>query len=439
MMNCPKLGKQTKSAMQPAVQLVLLVALLCEGVSGQTNADRPFIATQEQPGEADSANGLRWWKGNLHTHSLWSDGDDFPEMIADWYSENGYNFLALSDHNILSDGMRWMDVDAIFKRAHPAVIEDYRKRFGNAWVEMRTTEDGEQVRLKPLDEFSPLLEKAGQFLMIPGEEISDRAEGKPVHMNATNLRDLIEPVGGATVRESMANNLRAVLEQEKRTGREIMAHLNHPNFGWAVTAEDLAHVVQEQFFEVFNGHPSVEQLGDEEHISIERMWDVANAIRVVELEADPLLGIATDDSHEYHGRPGAQPGRAWVMVRAPYLTPEHIVKALKAGQFYASTGVEVSDFGYNSETRELHIDIDADPGAMYTTTFIAIMKPAEGEKLSDADIGKIVAEVEGLNPTYRCTGKEALIRARVTSSLHHSNPSIDSQKQEAWIQPYVVD
>ena len=31
------------------------------------------------------AEEARWWKGNLHTHSLWSDGDDYPEMIADWY------------------------------------------------------------------------------------------------------------------------------------------------------------------------------------------------------------------------------------------------------------------------------------------------------------------------------------------------------------------
>ena len=46
----------------------------------------------------------RWWKGNLHTHSLWSDGNDFPEMIADWYRKNGYHFLALSDHNILKRG-----------------------------------------------------------------------------------------------------------------------------------------------------------------------------------------------------------------------------------------------------------------------------------------------------------------------------------------------
>ena len=49
-----------------------------------------------------------YWKGNLHTHSLWSDGDDYPEMIADWYKSHGYQFLALSDHNVLSEGQRWM-------------------------------------------------------------------------------------------------------------------------------------------------------------------------------------------------------------------------------------------------------------------------------------------------------------------------------------------
>ena len=28
-------------------------------------------------------NEQQWQKGNLHTHSFWSDGDDFPEMIID--------------------------------------------------------------------------------------------------------------------------------------------------------------------------------------------------------------------------------------------------------------------------------------------------------------------------------------------------------------------
>ena len=57
---------------------------------------------------AEDSSKAKWWKGNLHTHSLWSDGDDFPEMIVNWYVEHGYNFLALSDHNILSEGNKWI-------------------------------------------------------------------------------------------------------------------------------------------------------------------------------------------------------------------------------------------------------------------------------------------------------------------------------------------
>src|SRR5687767_1959449 len=51
-----------------------------------------------------------WYKGNLHTHSLWSDGDDYPEMVADWYKRNGYHFLAISDHNVLHEGRRWLEL-----------------------------------------------------------------------------------------------------------------------------------------------------------------------------------------------------------------------------------------------------------------------------------------------------------------------------------------
>ena len=45
----------------------------------------------------------RYYKGNLHTHTLWSDGNHFPEMVVDWYAQHDYDFLALTDHNILAD------------------------------------------------------------------------------------------------------------------------------------------------------------------------------------------------------------------------------------------------------------------------------------------------------------------------------------------------
>jgi hypothetical protein len=36
-----------------------------------------------------TVNAQHWYKGNLHTHSLWSDGDDYPEInistgLAPW-------------------------------------------------------------------------------------------------------------------------------------------------------------------------------------------------------------------------------------------------------------------------------------------------------------------------------------------------------------------
>ena len=62
-------------------------------------------------------------------------------------------------------------------------------------------------------------------------------------------------------------------------------------------------MVIERHFEVYNGHPGVGHLGDDHRPSVERLWDIANTIRLVDLAAPPLFGIATDDSHSYHGKP----------------------------------------------------------------------------------------------------------------------------------------
>ena len=43
-----------------------------------------------------------WFKGNLHTHTNKSDGDSSPEIVVNWYSNNKYDFLVLSDHNHLT-------------------------------------------------------------------------------------------------------------------------------------------------------------------------------------------------------------------------------------------------------------------------------------------------------------------------------------------------
>ena len=53
------------------------------------------------PRATQPAPQLRWFKGNTHTHTTESDGDSPPEDVTRWYRERGYNFLVLSDHNVL--------------------------------------------------------------------------------------------------------------------------------------------------------------------------------------------------------------------------------------------------------------------------------------------------------------------------------------------------
>ncbi len=45
----------------------------------------------------------RWYKGNVHCHSNRSDGELPPDQVVAYYRERGYDFLSITDHDILTD------------------------------------------------------------------------------------------------------------------------------------------------------------------------------------------------------------------------------------------------------------------------------------------------------------------------------------------------
>ncbi len=398
------------------------------------------------PGPAPGEVG--WWKGNLHTHSYWSDGDEFPETIMDWYKSRGYHFAALSDHNRMAEGDRW--IDPARRVGGFDVLEGYLARFGDEWVEQREDSGRIMVRLKTLDEYRSLFEEAGRFLIIPAEEITSRFEANPIHVNATNIMEVIEPRGGSSVREVMQNNVDAVLEQRERTGQAMFPHINHPNYGWAVTAEDLIALEGERFFEVYNGHPAVNTDGDDLRPSTERMWDIVLAERLSRGQ-DVMYGIATDDAHNYHEFDDnhANPGRGWVMVRAEELSAAAIVTAMEAGDFYGSSGVVLDDVAHADG--RLTLRIRPAEGVTFTNQFIGTRvgypAPMEIDSVVDGssvakryshEIGTILAEVPGTSPSYVMTGDELYVRAKVISSKPKENPYRQGEVEVAWIQPVVV-
>ena len=48
-----------------------------------------------------------WFRGNLHTHTTESDGSCPPETVIADYESRGYDFLCISDHDILVDPSRY--------------------------------------------------------------------------------------------------------------------------------------------------------------------------------------------------------------------------------------------------------------------------------------------------------------------------------------------
>lgn len=411
--------------------------------------DLPMAHAETQSLQATDE--LRWYRGNLHTHSHWSDGDDYLPTIAAWYREHGYQFLVFTDHNVLAQGERWIDVDA--SKGGRRAFEKLKAKFPDTTQE-RTTDDGKlEVRLQTFAEVAAQLNKSGEFLLVQGEEISDSHDSLPIHLNAGNVVELIAPMQGTSVFDTVQNNVRAVNAQRERTGQTMMVHVNHPNFGYAIPAEDLMRIRGEKFFEVYNGHPAVANAGDEQHAGTERIWDIILAQRLAVLDLPVMYGLAVDDGHNYHEHNHHQsnPGRGWVMVLAKALSAESLIDAMEAGEFYSSTGVALQRVARTAESLTIEVEPVADES--YTIEFIGTRRgfdPAsqpvvddEGNELRatrrySAEIGQVFKTVASNTATYDFAGDEIYVRARVTSSAAHSNPGEPGEKQRAWTQPIVL-
>lgn len=369
-----------------------------------------------------------WVKGNLHAHSYWSDGDDFPEMIMDWYKTSGYDFTVLSDHNTLNEGEKWITISK--KEYLQKGFKNYLAKYGEDWVEHKLdSAENIQVKLKTFTEYKPLFEDEN-FIMIPSEEVTTGFEGKPIHINATNIQDKITPVTGNSKVDVIQKNIDLILSQRQSSGQPIMPHINHPNFGFALTADDFVQLNNLQFFEVYNGHPAVFNEGDSAHLSTEEIWDFVNTAYVQ--QSKPLLyGIATDDSHHYHQfeKKYSNAGRGWVMVQSDSLGAANIISAMEAGEFYASTGVILDDISLVDNT--LNIKVKPETNINYKIEFIGVLK--SGNK------AELIKSVDGINASIEISKEYLFIRAKVISDKTNKNFFDESEFEKAWIQPVIAE
>lgn len=317
-------------------------------------------------------------------------------------------------------------------------LKDVQRDFGSEWVNTRLKNDTLEMKLATLDKLKMKFESDNDFLLIQSEEISDMYEETPIHINATNVLDFIPPQGGNNIFDVLQNNISAVRKQREKTGQPMIAHINHPNYKWALLSEHLINIKGDSFFEVYNGHPLVNNWGDNERPSTDRMWDIVLTMRTI--KSLPLMyGLAVDDAHEYYkykiGK--ANPGRGWVMVKADKLNADEIIKSLESGNFYSSTGVLLNNIQYNNQS--YIIDINEKIGITYTTQFIGSTKLINAsDEINSSEIGKVFLETKTNPAKYNFTGKEMYVRAKIISDKNNDNPYSKGDFEIAWTQPIII-
>ncbi len=320
----------------------------------------------------------RWFRGNTHAHTLNSDGDSPPDVVVRWYREHGYHFTFITDHEFITD-------------------------------------------VAPLN---ALFGAAGRFLVISAQEVTQRVADashpdgiRQAHVNALGVTRVIRPLGdrniatGTTIAATYARNLPLIREAGG------VAQINHPNFRWSVPIDEMMALPDSTLFELWNGHPMVYNLGGTDsagrHMpSTEALWDSLLT------RGRYLLAVADDDSHSFKPQDAdnpemTRPGRGWVMVRADTLTADAILRSLRRGDFYASTGVALRD--YRFDEREIRVDITTVGDRRFLTEFIG-------------SGGRVLASVAGPTARYLIKGNEGYVRARVSDSIG----------RKAWMQPVRV-
>lgn len=224
----------------------------------------------------------RFYRGNLHTHSNRSDGVLDPAEVCRRYADEGYDFMALTDHLIGRYDYPLVDTRAFRKPGFTTLL--------GAEVHSGAMANGELWHILavglPLD-FAP--PHAPDFQPIEGQETA------------------------------------AELARRARDAGAFVA-VAHPQWS-ALTLADAATIDAAHAVEIYNHGCAVGA-------------DRADGFAIADLLAARGLRrslIATDDAHftepDHFG--------GWVMVKAAENDPEALLQALKDGAFYASQGPEI--------------------------------------------------------------------------------------------------
>jgi len=404
--------------------------------------------------------GRVWRKGQLHSHSIWSDGQALPEEVMAQYRAAGFSFVCLSDHDQFpTDTNHWIPVEKEIGSWPYHLTEEALARAEKlvpGGVETRKVWNRKFVRLKPYSELARQFNEPDKFLVVPGQEVA-----RTCHMNVFNvdakIENELEWTGWDISRTNVTHWSGRIYETYRRhakpdDGSFIM--MNHPFWSlWDVDPRVMLDRPELTLWEVCNS--GAERAPRE--LTIERAWDFVLAHRLAN-GGKLVYGTATDDTHYYEESKRRKCGGlegGWVVVDCPgELTAENLSRAIVRGDFYATCGVELEDFRFDRTTGTLAVKARPRPGEKLRLDFIVTKRDFDRTvvdqhvravqkddffrdlpKVNDT-IGRVAKSVDGPAGAYTLAPDDLYVRAVVVSDRPSANRTPHYPDTErAWVQP----
>lgn len=243
-----------------------------------------------------------WYKGNLHSHTVNSDGMLTPEESVKLFRDHGYHFLCFSEHDRYTD---------------------YREQFD-----------------------------CDDFIILPGIEASAVLYEK----EGSGRRKKVHHIHGILGTEDMVKN--AELPVYRHNDIHPVAKY-YGSWDGAQAAQELADELRRRGMVTTYNHPIWSRVRESEFINTEGIWalEIFNYNTVNESntgydetywdvmlrEGKKILAFASDDNHNEGLFDDACGG--YIVVKSEQLTHEDIIRNMLAGNYYSSSGPEIRDWG----------------------------------------------------------------------------------------------
>ena len=259
----------------------------------------------------------KFYKASLHGHSTYSDGQNTVDELKEIYRKQGYQVMAVTDHDVMIDNSHLTDGNFLaltgleyeYNGLNPRRISyDFVKTYHFCLYAPR-----------PDETYYPQANPLYAMIGNAKEHIQDYCKGVAPHLFTF----------------SSANKL---IKDAHAHG--FLISYNHP--AWSVnTYKDYEKLGPFDFMEC----------GNTTSFNAGFVNDFTDSVLQEFLSAGHrCFPTATDDGHSPEDY-----CKAWTMIRADELSYDSVFSSMKRGDLYASWGPEINEISYDPETGALEV------------------------------------------------------------------------------------